>query len=229
MRSWLHVPVWISGEIKGSLSFLHREVARYDRDDAEVALRVAARVALTLSHRQLAEEARVASAAGDKAARLEATVQSLARELESRGRGRVAGVSRSWKEALEHVERVASADTTVLITGESGTGKEVIASLIHKGSPRAELPFIAINCAALPEQLLESELFGYEKGAFTGAASTKIGRIEQAEGGSLFLDEIAEMSSLVQAKFLRVLEEREYQRVGGTRTLKADVRVIAAT
>jgi Nif-specific regulatory protein len=124
---------------------------------------------------------------------------------------------------------VTAVDTTVLISGESGTGKEVIAKLVHQGSPRARKPFVAINCAALPEQLLESELFGHERGAFTGAVATKVGRIEQAEGGTLFLDEIAEMSPIVQAKLLRVLEEREFQRVGGTRTLKADVRVIAAT
>jgi transcriptional regulator with PAS, ATPase and Fis domain len=105
----------------------------------------------------------------------------------------------------------------------------VIASLIHHGSPRAAKPFVAINCAALPESLLESELFGHEKGAFTGAIATKIGRIEQAGGGTLFLDEIAEMSPLVQAKLLRVLEEREFQRVGGTRTLTTDVRLVAAT
>jgi len=101
--------------------------------------------------------------------------------------------------------------------------------MIQRGSKRAGKPFVAINCAALPEQLLESELFGHEKGAFTGAAAMKIGRLEQAAGGTLFLDEIAEMSPLVQAKFLRVLQEREFQRLGGTRTLKADVRVIAAT
>ncbi len=229
LRSWLHVPVWLSGEVKGSLSFLHREPSRYGRDDAEVARRVADRVALTLSHQQLAEEARIAAEARERAERLEATVETLARELESRERGRIVGVSRSWKETLRQVGRVAPSETTVLITGESGTGKEVISSLIHQGSPRAGKPFVAINCAALPEQLLESELFGHEKGAFTGAIATKIGRIEQAAGGTLFLDEIAEMSPLVQAKFLRVLEEREFQRVGGTRTLKADVRVIAAT
>jgi transcriptional regulator with PAS, ATPase and Fis domain len=105
----------------------------------------------------------------------------------------------------------------------------VIANLIHHGSPRAGKPFVAINCAALPEQLLESELFGHERGAFTGAFATKIGRIEQAAGGTLFLDEITEMSPVVQAKFLRVLQEREFQRVGGSRTIRADIRVIAAT
>ncbi len=229
MRSWLHVPVWLSGEIKGSLSFLHREPSRYCRDDAEVALLIGARVALSLSHKRLAEEARVAAQSRARAERLEVTVETLARELESRGSGRVIGVSSSWKGTLRQVERVASADTTVLITGESGTGKEVISSLIHRGSQRARKPFVAINCAALPEQLLESDLFGHEKGAFTGAFGTKIGRIEQAEGGTLFLDEIAEMSPLVQAKLLRVLETREFQRVGGVRTIQADVRMIAAT
>jgi DNA-binding NtrC family response regulator len=117
----------------------------------------------------------------------------------------------------------------VLVTGESGTGKEVVARYLHRGSPRAKGPFVALNCAALPEQLLESELFGHERGAFTGALQARAGKIEQATGGVLFLDEVGEMSPAVQAKFLRVLQEREYQRVGGTRTLKADVRVVAAT
>jgi transcriptional regulator with GAF, ATPase, and Fis domain len=229
LRSWLHVPVLLSGEVKGSLSFLHREENRYTRDDAEVARRVADRIALTLSHQQLAEEARVASEAQERAQRLESTVETLVRELESRERSPIVGVSAAWKETLLAVGRVASAETTALLTGESGTGKEVVAKLIHHGSPRAGKPFVAINCAALPEQLLESELFGHEKGAFTGAVATKIGRIEQAAGGTLFLDEIGEMSALVQAKFLRFLQEREFQRLGGTRTLKADVRVIAAT
>jgi transcriptional regulator with PAS, ATPase and Fis domain len=124
---------------------------------------------------------------------------------------------------------VAPSETTVLITGESGTGKEVVARLVHDGSARAGKPFVAINCAALPEQLLESELFGHEKGAFTGAVATKVGRLEQAAGGTLFLDEIGEMSPMVQAKLLRVLQEREFQRVGGARTLKADVRLVSAT
>ena len=229
LRSWLHVPVLLSGEVQGSLSFLHRAPGRYGRDDAAVARRVADRIALTLSHRRLAEEARTAAAARERAQRLEATVETLARELESRERSRIVGLSRSWKDALRQVGRVAPSETTVLITGESGTGKEVIASLIHHGSPRAGKPMVAINCAALPESLLESELFGHEKGAFTGASAMKFGRIEQAAGGTLFLDEIAEMSPLVQAKLLRVLAEREFQRVGGQQTLKADVRIVAAT
>ena len=227
MRSWLRVPVIIAGEQQGALSFFHREVSRFSREDAEVASRLADRMALMLSHQRLAEEARVAAEARERAERLEATVQTLTRELQNRGR--VVGASLSWKETLTAIGRVSPSETTVLITGESGTGKEVVSQLIHQGSPRADKPFVAINCAALPEHLLESELFGHEKGAFTGAIATKIGRIEQAAGGTLFLDEIAEMSPILQAKFLRVLEEREFQRVGGTRTLKADVRVIAAT
>ena len=143
--------------------------------------------------------------------------------------GGVVGTSRSWCTVVAQAAKVAPASTTVLLTGESGTGKEVVARLIHGASRSSEGPFVALNCAALPEALLESELFGYEKGAFTGAVSARAGRLEQAAGGTLFLDEVGEMSPAVQAKVLRVLQEREFQRLGGTRTLKADVRVIAAT
>jgi transcriptional regulator with GAF, ATPase, and Fis domain len=229
MRSWLRVPIWLAGEVRGSVGFFHREPGRYALGDVEVARRIADRIALALSYRRLAEEARVAAEARERAERLEATVETLSRELEAQGRRRVVGVSRTWKEVLMQVGRVAPSETTVLITGESGTGKEVVARLVHQGSPRAGRPFVAINCAALPEQLLESELFGHEKGAFTGAAARKIGRLEQAAGGTLFLDEIVEMSPFVQAKFLRVLENREFQPLGATRPLRADVRVLAAT
>ena len=130
---------------------------------------------------------------------------------------------------LAHAARVAHTETTVLLTGESGTGKEVVARFIHHASRRSLGPFVAINCAALPDQLLESELFGHERGAFTGAVATKPGRIEQANGGVLFLDEVGEMAPTVQAKLLRVLEEREFMRLGSTRVVHADIRVIAAT
>ncbi len=120
-------------------------------------------------------------------------------------------------------------ETTVFLQGESGTGKEVVARFIHQASPRKDGPFIAINCAALPEQLLESELFGYERGAFTGAQQAKAGQIELAARGVLFLDEVSEMSLAAQAKFLRFLQEREFQRLGGTRTQRANVRIIAAS
>ena len=142
---------------------------------------------------------------------------------------RVVGESAEWREVLRKATQVASTDTTVLITGESGTGKEVVARFIHAASARKDGPFVALNCAALPEQLLESELFGHERGAFTGAHQAKPGHLELAAGGVLFLDEVGEMSKAAQAKLLRVLQEREFQRVGGTRTLKADIRVVAAT
>jgi transcriptional regulator with GAF, ATPase, and Fis domain len=139
------------------------------------------------------------------------------------------GRSEAWQRVLTKALRVACTDTTVFLQGESGTGKEVVARFIHQASPRKDGPFVAINCAALPEQLLESELFGYERGAFTGAQQAKAGQIELASRGVLFLDEVSEMSLAAQAKFLRFLQEREFQRLGGTRPQKANVRVIAAS
>jgi transcriptional regulator with PAS, ATPase and Fis domain len=139
------------------------------------------------------------------------------------------GSSPAWQRVVTAATRVAATEATVFLQGESGTGKEVIARLIHRASPRRHGPFVAINCAALPEQLLESELFGYERGAFTGAQQSKAGQIEMAARGVLFLDEVSEMSLTAQAKFLRFLQEREYQRLGGTRPQKADVRIIAAS
>ena len=143
--------------------------------------------------------------------------------------GRAVGKSAAWRKVLTRATQVASTDTTVFLQGESGTGKEVLARLIHRASPRKSGPFIAINCAALPEQLLESELFGYERGAFTGAVVSKPGQIELASTGVLFLDEVSEMNPTAQAKLLRFLQEREFQRLGGTRLVKANVRVIAAS
>jgi transcriptional regulator with PAS, ATPase and Fis domain len=139
------------------------------------------------------------------------------------------GSSPAWREVVAVASRVAPTEATVLLLGESGTGKEVVARLVHQSSPRKNGPFVAINCAALPEQLLESELFGYERGAFTGAQQSKAGHIESAARGVLFLDEVSEMSLTAQVKFLRFLQEREYQRLGGTRVQKADVRIIAAS
>jgi two-component system response regulator FlrC len=135
----------------------------------------------------------------------------------------------STREALELASRVAVTDATVLITGESGTGKEVLARAIHRLSPRADKPFVAINCAAIPENLLESTLFGYEKGAFTGAQNTTPGKFEQAEGGTLLLDEISEMHLVLQAKLLRVLQEREVERVGARKPIPVDIRVLATS
>jgi two-component system NtrC family response regulator len=141
----------------------------------------------------------------------------------------IISASRRMEEALNLVKRVASSPATVLILGESGTGKELIARAIHYSSPRAEKPLVKVNCAALPENLLESELFGHEKGAFTGAVGRRIGRFEQADQGTVFLDEIGDLSPSLQSKLLRVLQEKEFERVGSSQTLKVDVRVIAAT
>ena len=139
------------------------------------------------------------------------------------------GTSLAWREVIRRATQVAATEATTCLQGESGTGKEVIARFIHQRSPRWRGPFIAINCAALPEQLLESELFGFERGAFTGAQQSKPGQIELAAGGVLFLDEVTEMTPAAQAKFLRVLQEREFLRLGGTRPVRVNVRVIAAT
>jgi Nif-specific regulatory protein len=141
----------------------------------------------------------------------------------------IIGTSGPMRQVYEQIHQVARTNTTVLIRGESGTGKELIAHALHYNSTRAKKPFIRVNCAALPETLIESELFGYEKGAFTGAQARKRGRFELAEGGTLFLDEIGEINLATQVKLLRVLQEREYERVGGTETLKANVRLIAVT
>jgi transcriptional regulator with GAF, ATPase, and Fis domain len=141
----------------------------------------------------------------------------------------IVGDSQPIRRLLDLVERVAPRDTTVLITGESGTGKELIARALHQKSPRRDRPFIAVNCAALSETLFESELFGHEKGSFTGAISLKRGRFELAQGGTIFLDEVGELASGLQAKLLRVLQQREFERVGGTQAHPLDIRVIAAS
>src|SRR5512136_233019 len=165
-----------------------------------------------------------------RAQTLERSLKSARSELHQRyGFDQILGRSPVLREALTRAAQVAPTETTVLLTGESGTGKELVARAIHYASRRADGPFVAVNCAALPDTLLESELFGHERGAFTGADRQKPGRFELAAGGTLFLDEIGDLSAAVQVKLLRVLQEREYQRVGGTATLKADVRLLTAT
>jgi len=141
----------------------------------------------------------------------------------------ITGLSPRIREVFSVMKRVSHHDVTVLITGESGTGKELVARALHRHSGRSEGPFVAVNCAALSETLLESELFGHEKGAFTGATGTRPGRFELAQGGTLFLDEVGDMSPLMQAKLLRVLQEGEFERVGGSRSIKTDIRLVAAT
>ena len=143
--------------------------------------------------------------------------------------GAVIGSSPAFRRMMTLLEQVAGSSATVLVQGESGTGKELVARTIHARSARSRGPFVAVNCAALPETLLESELFGYEKGAFTGAAGRKEGRFELADGGTLFLDEVSDLSPVTQPKILRVLQEGEFERLGGTKTLRVDVRIVAAT
>src|SRR5216117_2678875 len=143
--------------------------------------------------------------------------------------GDVIGASPAFRRMMTLVQQVADSSATVLVQGESGTGKELVASTIHARSARSRGPFIAVNCAALPETLLESELFGYEKGAFTSAAGRKEGRFELADGGTLFLDEVSDLSAVTQPKILRVLQEGEFERLGGTKSLRVDVRIVAAT
>jgi two-component system response regulator HydG len=141
----------------------------------------------------------------------------------------IVGQSPAFRDALDLVRQVATSDATVMLTGESGTGKELFARMIYELSERADEPFVAVNCAALPESILESELFGYEEGAFTGANGRKIGRFEAADGGTLFLDEIGELTPQVQVKLLRVLQEGEFERLGSNQPIRVDVRIVAAT
>ncbi len=143
--------------------------------------------------------------------------------------GKLIGYSEIMKKVFEKIQKVSTTDSTILIHGESGTGKELAARAIHFNSERKEAPLVPVNCGAIPEDLLESELFGHEKGAFTGAIRTRIGRFELAQGGTIFLDEIGDMSQALQVKVLRVIQERQYERIGGVRTFNADVRIIAAT
>ena len=154
----------------------------------------------------------------------------LKKQLKKRfGYKKIIGKSIQIENVIKFIEKIADTDSTVLITGESGTGKELVSNTIHFNSSRAKKPFVPLNCAAIPKDILESELFGHEKGAFTGAITTRIGRFELANQGTLFLDEIGELAPALQVKLLRVLQEKEFERVGGIKTIKTDVRIIAAT
>ena len=194
-----------------------------------MARRIADHIAVAVSHERLSKAAGNAASRSSGGAGVDDTVRTVCAEINRKSRTIIVGQSADWQGVLKKAAQVAATDTTVLVSGESGTGKEVVARFIHQASARKSGPFVALNCAALPEQLLEAELFGYERGAFTGAQQAKPGQIELAAGGVLFLDEVSEMSLAAQAKFLRVLQEREFQRLGGTRLLKANIRVVAAT
>lgn len=216
------VPIAAGAAVVGTLAADVPHGAALAIEDAQHILSI---VSCMISHDvQLRREARL------RCHQLEEENLRLRGELEGIERpGNLMGNSRGMREVFRRIHQVAQTDTTVLIRGESGTGKELVASAIHYAGRRARGPFVKVNCAALSENLLESELFGHEKGAFTGAMYTRIGRIEEAGGGTLFLDEIGDFPPQLQVKLLRVLQEREFQRVGSNKTLAADIRVLAAT
>jgi len=215
IKSLLCVPLILSGNVIGIIYLDSQNPGEsFDENHLQVMTAVASLAALALDNVRTLEE-------------LQDENRLLRSEINLENN--MVGGSAGMRQIYDRIRRVAPTDSTVLILGESGTGKELAARAVHGNSARAERPFVAINCAALTETLLESELFGHEKGAFTGAIAQKKGKIELAEGGTLFLDEISEMAPSLQAKLLRVLQEREFERVGGSRALKVNIRVIAAT
>ncbi len=216
------VPVMLGERILGSLS---AEIESQDGNEIEEYREI-----LRLVASMIAQAMRVESAVGNERKKLIDENSLLKQELrEKYDFTRIIGNSGSMRQVLDQVSQVARSYTTVLLRGESGTGKELIAHSIHYNSLRSKKPYIKINCAALPESLIESELFGYEQGAFTGADRQKKGRFEAADGGTLFLDEIGDLPPQTQVKLLRVLQEREFERLGGHDTIKVNVRLIAAT
>ena len=230
VRAHLAVPLLICEHVEGVLFFGKCRPHWYDSADVEIAAAIAGQLTVALQHQRLAEEQSHRARLEGRARQLEQRLVALRQELDGQhGFDRILGQDPAFREALARAAKVAATETTVLLTGESGTGKELVARALHYGSPRADGPYVAVNCAALPETLVDSELFGHERGAFTGADKQKQGRFELAAGGTLFLDEVGELPPAVQAKLLRVLQEHEFQRVGGTATLRADVRLIAAT
>jgi Nif-specific regulatory protein len=216
------VPILLGNEIIGTLSA--------DLDGGDLEVLDDARQALSIVASMIANDIKVQREARQAREVLEAENLRLRSSMADQFRPEnIIGNSHAMRLVYERIRQVAASDTTVLIRGESGTGKELVASAIHYNGPRAGKPFVKVNCAALSESLIESELFGHEKGAFTGAWRERIGRIEEAEGGTLFLDEIGEFSPGIQVMLLRVIQEREFQRVGGNRSQKANVRIITAT
>ncbi len=220
--SFICVPVLLGKEVVGTISVdLPYDPQADLLEDQRVLGIVAAMIANDVKARRTGRAQAEAS---------EAEFARLRDQLGQRFRPEnIIGNSKAMRDVYTQIHRVARSETTVLLRGESGTGKELAAHAIHYSSPRAQGPFVKVNCAALSENLLESELFGHEKGAFTGAMRGRIGRLAEAEGGTLFLDEIGDFSATIQVKLLRVLQEKEYQRVGANQTIHADVRIIAAT
>src|SRR5262245_43687421 len=230
MRSIMAVPLIFGEVVGGVLVFAKRESDWFEDGDVEVATGIAAQVVVAIQHQRLAEEQHRMAAVEERTRQLERRVERLRGALTEQYRfDSIIGHALVFRQALAQAALVAPEETTVLLTGESGTGKELVARAIHYASRRAEGPFVAVNCAALPEALVESELFGHERGAFTGADKLKRGCFELAAGGTVLLDEIGELAPSVQAKLLRVLQERQYERLRGTVTLKAGSRLITAT
>jgi Nif-specific regulatory protein len=220
--SYICVPILLNRKAIGALGADFRFKVERDFDRTVKFLGVVASL--------VAQAVRIQRAIDTERDRLREENTHLRLELRERyDFSNILGTSGPMRLVYEQVAQVARTDTTVLVRGESGTGKELIAQAIHYNSLRSKRPFIKVSCAALPESLIESELFGYEKGAFTGAQTSKKGRFELAEGGTLFLDEIGELNLAIQVKLLRVLQGREYERLGGTKTIRANVRLIAAT
>jgi len=219
---FIAVPIRIGGELQGVLAVQPAEPEDGLLDERAQFVEMVANL--------IGQNLRLATEVEQEKSSLREERDSLRRQVRrEHGFDSMVGHSSVMRRIFDQARMVAKWNTTVLIRGETGTGKELIANAIHFNSPRARSPFVRLNCAALPENLLESELFGHERGAFTGATDTRKGRFEQANGGTLFLDEIGEISPAFQAKMLRVLQEGEFERVGGSRTIKVDVRIIAAT
>ncbi len=220
--SFICVPIKMGKEVIGTLS-----VDRPYEPDAELKNDVRL---LTIIASMVSQAVKLRRAAQEEQERLEEENKRLRAELKDRFRpANIIGNSHEMQEVYDQIAQVSRSPTTVVIEGETGTGKELVAHAIHYNSDRAEKPFVKAHCAALPETVIESELFGHEKGAFTGAAAERKGRFELANGGTLFLDEIGDVPPAIQIKLLRVIQEREFERVGGTRTIKVNVRLITAT
>lgn len=220
--SFICVPIKEGAEILGTLAVDHQYVSDYDlQDDVRLLSVIAAMICRSVQLRQKLEEDRQ---------RLEEENERLQGELRRKFRPEnFVGTSQAMQAVYDSIAQVAPSSTTVLIRGESGSGKELVAHAIHHNSPRVGRPYIKVNCAALPETILEAELFGHEKGAFTGAITSRKGRFELASGGTLFLDEIGDFSPVAQVKLLRVLQEKEFEPIGSNKTIKVDVRIITAT
>ncbi len=221
-ESFICVPIKNQRKSIGALSIVYPFKQNRNYDDS-IKL-------LTIISSMISQSLRLAQIVEQEKAQLVDENALLKRELQQKYDFRnIVGTSKEMREVYDQVAQVAHTNTTVLIRGESGSGKELVAHAIHYNSPRSSKPFVKVNCAALPESLIESELFGHEKGSFTGAIARKRGRFELAEAGTLFLDEIGDLSPAMQVKLLRVLQEREFERVGGTETIRVNVRLIAAT